>query len=750
MSSDILPGQILLHLAWITAAIAGVGAWRWQHGDDRGRRWAAIGTFGSAAALVWAFGLLLAAFLRSDFRYASVAGYSDRSLSLLYRFSATWAGAEGSFLLWGMLAALLAIALLRLSPQADPLALLIFQAGQIGLLAVLVIRSPFARLVPAPADGQGLNPLLQDPWMATHPPIVFLGYAAAAVPFALALSAAWRGDRTTWIAPAMRWTLVTVLTLGIGILLGAFWAYEVLGWGGYWGWDPVENSSLIPWIVAVALLHGLLVQRQTGALVRANLAMALGAFALVLYATFLTRSGVLAKVSVHSFPDSGAFAPLLLLLLAASLAPVVALARRWRALAGGPLSWALDLGTALAVGVVLLVLSAIVILLGTSWPLITLAVGQTVALKPEFYNGTNLPIYVALTALLVAAPLLGWKAIPFRRLALVSIVPATTGIAAFLWALGAGISAPLHLALTFFSGAVVGSCLVRAARVVRVSPLQIGAPVAHIGMALLLLGVLVSSIGETRQEVRLPVGESQAALGQTLRFDGRDLAATDRDRLRVVVDPDGAAVRADVELVPTKGGQTQHKPAIVRRWRGDLYLSPIGVERNDRLARQLSLRKGETAAIEGTTLTFDRFRVGDHADRMTVAAVLHLPDGSSLEPALQISAGGTESHPARVEATGLQVSLVGMSVEAQQIMITVAPPGAPQTLVLEASWKPGMNLVWGGSLLLVAGSLVAWTRRRLRAREVATVADAAALPAVARRAPASHAARTRRPAPVGG
>jgi len=750
MTTDVLPGQILLHLAWLAAALAIVGAWRWYRGDERGRRIAAIGTFGSAASLLWAFGLLLAAFLQSDFRYAPVAGYSDRSLSLLYRFSAVWAGAEGSFLLWAMLGAMLAIALLRLAPSSDPLALAIFQASQIGLLVILVIRTPFARLVPAPADGQGLNPLLQDPWMATHPPIVFLGYAAAAVPFALALSAAWRGDRTSWIAPALRWTLVTVLTLGIGILLGAFWAYEVLGWGGYWGWDPVENSSLIPWILAVALLHGLVVQRQIGALARANLSMALATFALVLYATFLTRSGVLATVSVHSFPESGAFVPLLLLLLAALLAPMVALARRWRSLAGGPLSWTLDLGTVLSVGAALLALSAGVILLGTSWPLVTLAFGKTVALKPEFYNGTNLPIYVAITALLVAAPLLGWKAIPFRRLALVSIAPAATGIAAVAWALGAGISAPLHLALTFFSGAVVGSCLVRAARVVTVSPLQIGAPVAHVGMALLLLGVLVSSIREQRQEIRLPLGESATAFGQELRFEGKDVAVADRDRLRVVVDPAGAAVRADVELVPTKGGQTQHKPAIVRRWRGDLYLSPIGVERTDRLARQLSLRKGETAQVEGTSLTFERFRVGDHSDGMTVAAVLRLADGTPLEPSLQMSAGSQESHPVSVEATGLQVALVGMNVNSQQVVLELVPPGAPQALLLEASWKPGMNLVWGGALLLVAGSLVAWTRRRLRAREEAATEVPAAAPAVGRRGAVTRAARARRPAPVRG
>ena len=156
-----------------------------------------------------------------------------------------------------------------------------------------------------PSDGQGLNPLLQNPWMTIHPPIMFLGYAATAVPFAFAMAALWERRYDEWTKASMPWALVTVVTLGCAILLGGYWAYVTLGWGGYWGWDPVENSSLVPWLASAALVHGMLLQRARGRFRKLNFSLAILAYVLVVYATFLTRSGVLADFSVHSFVDLG-------------------------------------------------------------------------------------------------------------------------------------------------------------------------------------------------------------------------------------------------------------------------------------------------------------------------------------------------------------------------------------------------------------------------------------------------------------
>jgi len=714
MQSSHLLGQTLLLGALAATVVSMVGAWRWWRGREASRSTAAWGAYAAAGLLVSAFSLLLFAFMTSDFGFAAVASYSSRDLVMLYKVSAVWAGQEGSLLLWSAFAALLAIPLLRLRLKPDPLALVAFQGAQIGLLLVLISQAPFELLANVPPDGSGLNPLLQDPWMATHPPVVFFGYAAAALPFALALSAIWRGERFGWPAPALRWTLVTVLTLGTGILLGAFWAYEVLGWGGYWGWDPVENSSLIPWIVAVAMIHGLLVQRHTGALGRLNLIMALGTYILVIYATFLTRSGVLAAVSVHSFPGGGVTAPLVTLLAVLTGVSVVSLARRWGTMAGEPLSWKLDLGTVLTLSLGLLLVSAAIILGGTSWPMLLLINPDLAVPKPSFYNQANLPVYVLISSLLVAAPLLAWKTIPVRRLARVSAVPVLTGLATAVWAVWGGIQQPFSLALMLFSGAAVGSCIVRAVRVVQISPLRIGAPVAHVGMALLLMGVLISSLGERREQIELPLGADRESIGQTLRFVGIEPGDPKGRKLRVIVDPNGQAVPAKLELVETFDGQIQRKPAIVRRLRGDIYLSPIGVDREARIGRQAVLQRGRPIRVDGQPLLFENFSMQEHSESMHVVAVIRLPDGTAIEPALIMTReGGMTAEPAMLP-NGMQITVARISVEEQQIVVDIAPPGAPIILYVEASWKPGMNVLWGGSLLLCLGTLVAFFLRSSR------------------------------------
>jgi len=174
------------------------------------------------------------------------------------------------------------------------------------VLMVLLLRATPFRLLPVvPVDGAGLNPLLQDPWMVIHPPIVFIGYALYAVPFVYAMSALARDEYSEWAKPALAWTVAAWLFLGAGIIIGAKWAYATLGWGGYWGWDPVENASLVPWLSGAALMHTLIVQRERGKMVRTNIVLAVVSFMLIAYATFLTRSGVLSDFSVHSFASLG-------------------------------------------------------------------------------------------------------------------------------------------------------------------------------------------------------------------------------------------------------------------------------------------------------------------------------------------------------------------------------------------------------------------------------------------------------------
>src|SRR5262249_40016137 len=206
-----------------------------------------------------------------------------------------------------------------------------YLSPSLGIIAILCRQSPF-RLPPprAPADGVGLNPLLQDPWMVIHPPVMFLGFASLSVPFSFAIAALWKKRWDGWITRALPWALLTFLTLGTAILMGGYWAYKTLGWGGYWGWDPVENTSLVPWLFTTALVHGMFLQRSRNRHRKINLILASTAYAAILYGTFLTRSGVLADFSVHSFIDLGITGWLVGILGTFILLAVVMLAFRWR------------------------------------------------------------------------------------------------------------------------------------------------------------------------------------------------------------------------------------------------------------------------------------------------------------------------------------------------------------------------------------------------------------------------------------
>ena len=213
--------------------------------------------------------------------------------------------------------------------------MVVYLSTFLGIVAILCKQSPFKLLPPPPpADGVGLNPLLQDPWMVIHPPVMFLGFASLSVPFSFAIAALWKKRWDGWITRALPWALLTFLTLGTAILMGGYWAYKTLGWGGYWGWDPVENTSLVPWLFTAALVHGMFLQRSRKRHRKINLILACTAYAAILYGTFLTRSGVLADFSVHSFIDLGITGWLVGILGTFIVLSVALIAWRWRTIPG--------------------------------------------------------------------------------------------------------------------------------------------------------------------------------------------------------------------------------------------------------------------------------------------------------------------------------------------------------------------------------------------------------------------------------
>lgn len=291
-------GTVLLGAVLLFALAAVFCETQGKRGE--GRICAALAGLMSLGAAVFLFVIIL----NDDFSYTYVISYSSTSLPLLYKLSAFWAGQQGSFLLWLVIHAVVGILIAR-EGRMTATGRTIYHALTAMLVLLVLFKSPFAPAEVVAMDGHGMNPLLQDPWMAVHPPIIFVGYALLAVPFVYSIESMIKVPMDGgFLAPMRRWTLIAWAFLGAGIFIGGYWAYKVLGWGGYWGWDPVENSSLVPWLLSCVLLHLISVARgRRGAFYLVHLA-AIFSYAFVLYGTFLTRSGILGDFSVHSFAGS--------------------------------------------------------------------------------------------------------------------------------------------------------------------------------------------------------------------------------------------------------------------------------------------------------------------------------------------------------------------------------------------------------------------------------------------------------------
>ena len=296
--------------------------------------------------------------------------------------------------------------------------MIVYLATFLGIIAILCKQSPFKLLPPpAPADGVGLNPLLQDPWMVIHPPVMFVGFASLSVPFSFAIAALWKKRWDGWIARTLPWALLTFLTLGTAILMGGYWAYKTLGWGGYWGWDPVENTSLVPWLFTAALVHGMFLQKARKRHRKVNLILACTAYATILYGTFLTRSGVLADFSVHSFIDLGITGWLVAILGSFVALSLVMLAFRWRSIptADDEETPLLSRSVLFILGIATFCALGLVILLGTSAPLLTRLSGTPSQVQTSFYGATTAPAGFLLLLLSGLVAFVSWKGASFRR-----------------------------------------------------------------------------------------------------------------------------------------------------------------------------------------------------------------------------------------------------------------------------------------------------------------------------------------------
>ena len=711
-------------LTWATfaAALLAAAAFLLEgRGDARFARPARILYAAQALGLLAMGAWLMRLFVTHDFRYAYVASYSARNMDFKYVFSSFWGGQEGTFLMWAIFSTLLSSLLLRSRNRIVPTALFFAQWAPIFLLLILTVQSPFRLLAVAAADGVGLNPLLQDPWMTIHPPTLFFGYSSLIVPFALAMATLVHADERAWLKLAPPFVLLSTVVLGLGFTMGGLWAYKVLGWGGFWGWDPVENASLVPWLFNVALLHGLLVQRATGALARTTLFLGITSYLFVLYGSFLTRSGVLADFSVHSFVDLGLSGFLLAFLGFFLVTGYGAWALRSGALArpGAQLGGA-SREFALWLGMLVFSLMGLLTMAGTSAPLLSRLFGPAGNVAVDYYDKVNTPLGLLVCLLVAIGPLARWRQESPHGLLRAAAPALAAGVAAAMAAGFAGMRDPLDILLIF--GAVFAmlsnfSVLLKASR--RGLPYAAGY-VSHFGFSIMLLGVLVySTFGEERQ-VALPRGATVEALGMKLRYDGVRKQPNGKDQHSVFVEGGGRHYEARPILWFSEFNQaTMRNPHVERFWNHDVYLAPIELKSGEAALPSVTLAHGQSGEAGGLGLTFRTFeRRGTMGDPkgfsiLAVVAVGDGPDAPVVKPMLTIMPYGLTRTPVDLPGGGT-LTLTNADPNGGTAELAVNVPGAPpqaDVLAVEVSTKPFIGLVWIGMAILLFGAGLGIRRR---------------------------------------
>jgi cytochrome c-type biogenesis protein CcmF len=563
-------GHFALVLAFCVALVQGSvplwGAWR---GNGAMMALAPGAALAQVVLISIAFAALMYAYVVSDFSVANVYENSHSLKPMLYKVAGVWGNHEGSLLLWVLILALFGLAVAFMGANL-PLTLRSRVLAIQGLIAAgflafsLFTSNPFLRLNPAPLDGSDLNPLLQDPGLAFHPPFLYLGYVGFSMAFSFAVAALLEGRvDAAWARWVRPWTLAAWTSLTLGIAMGSWWAYYELGWGGWWFWDPVENASFMPWLAGTALLHSAIVTEKRGALKSWTVLLAIIAFSLSLLGTFLVRSGVL--TSVHAFatdPTRGIF---ILLLLIVAIGGSLAL-YAWRAptLKADGLFAPISREGALVLNNLLLATACFTVLVGTLYPLLLDVVGGAkVSVGPPFFELTFIPLMVPLLLAMAAGPLMAWKRADLRGVLsrMKAIVFACLALWGAIWWYTTD-SSPLPafgIALATWIAASVLLEFAERIQLFRIKPGQslrraaglprsaYGMSLSHLGVAVLVAGITASSAWQTEIIRAMQPGDTQEIVGYTLVFEGVSPGegpnySYERGRFSVLVDGEVIAV----------------------------------------------------------------------------------------------------------------------------------------------------------------------------------------------------------------
>ncbi|MEZ5456395.1 MAG: heme lyase CcmF/NrfE family subunit [Lysobacteraceae bacterium] len=586
-------GQLSLILATLLAFLLTVlPLWGAAREDRRLMTSARSLAYGQLVFLVISFVLLTTSFVQQDFSVRYVAANSNSLLPLMYRFSAVWGAHEGSLLLWAMTLGIWTAAVARFS-RSLPLNVVARVLGVMGfvsigfLLFMLVTSNPFDRLLPAAAEGRDLNPLLQDPGLIFHPPMLYVGYVGFAVAFAFAIAALLSGEMDDrWVRWSRPWTNVAWAFLTVGIALGSWWAYYELGWGGWWFWDPVENASFMPWLVGTALIHSQAVTEKRGSFRNWTLLLAIAAFSLSLLGTFLVRSGVL--TSVHAFaadPERGIF--ILAFLAVVAGGSLLLFGLRANTVAAGKSFAPLSRDTLLLLNNLLFSVAAVMVLIGTLYPLLAdaLDLGK-MSVGPPYFSALFILLMAPVVLLMPFGPFTRWASeqwgrfVPLLRIAL----SATAVVCLFAW-LGADAS---HWKT--FAGVAGASWLIfgtlqfvwkrfrEAPAGRRFTAEMLGMVLAHLGMGVFVAGVMIVESTSVERDLALRAGESAEFRGYRFEFegvahqDGPNYSA-DRGSISVYVGERKIASMHPEKRAYASGGQIMTEAAIDPGLFRDLYVA---------------------------------------------------------------------------------------------------------------------------------------------------------------------------------
>jgi len=750
-----------------------------------------------AMLVIVAAALLEYFIITHNYSFKYVYEYSSNELARGILMASFWGGQEGSFMLWLFLTTIIGLILQNYSSKRgdlEPRVMAVFTLATSFILLMVspLFKNPFVNIWAAPIfisvksinqsllnlpilqnfifsdgssgqnfvkmnsdlytllstngigikdfiiDGRGLNPQLTNFWMQVHPPILFTGFSMATVPFTFAMAAMMKNDYKDWVKQSFPWLLAASGILGLGIMLGGYWAYEMLGWGGYWAWDPVENSSFIPWLVGVAAIHTLLVQRKSqnkgdgiGKYAKTNLILCLMMYILVIYSTFLTRSGILGDASVHSFVDPGTIVYLFLVIFVGTFffLGFGTLAYRWKYLSlniktdEGILSRELTLFTA----AIILSATSLIVLVGTSAPIFGHSVDKA------FYNGMTLPIVIIIGLLNGLSMLMKWKTNSTQEIFKKSLlsVGITVILSALIIILGGMTDVMIMLMTLSAMFALVVNAEV-AIRIIRGNKTMLGAYIAHIGISVFFLGVIGSTVFSREKDVDLIKDVPQNAFGYQMTFTGYSpIDNNTKYAFNVELKKGDAVYRVSpVMYISDFNNGLMREPAILSLPTHDFYVSPMGYDNGTESKTEgqtVSLGLGDTASFDGAVISYKDFVAPDMSVMMNggdfkMGAQLAITkDGKSYngEAIMEKHGRDVKFDPIEFKDANLKIQLQKIdptSKQAQFIVSKLAGDNTSNTppkevLSISASTKPFVNLVWTGILIMVFGFFISVARR---------------------------------------